>query len=169
MGLFGNNRNVDKFQKTLDKVDFQLCGGGAGSTQTIIPAVFNRIGAYTVPAQQRFAFGYGSSTQSMNQGYLYVQLIDAVAAAAMTGSVRLVQENANGTRKIVVFEEREEILHGALADRQLKVALPEKTQFPLIGEDSNLVIEYLPDAALALANDLDHDASTVYIPVTIYQ
>lgn len=167
--LFGNSRNrKDKFTKTLDKVDFQLCGGGALATQTIIAGVYNRIGAYTVPAQQQFAFGYGSAAQSMNQGYLYVELIDA-AVAAMPGNVRLVQENATGTRKIVVFEEREEVLHGALADRQLKVALPEQAQFPLIGEDSNLVIEYLPDAALALAADLDHDGSTVYIPVTVYQ
>lgn len=167
--LFGNSRNrKDKFTKTLDKVDFQLCGGGALATQTIIAGVYNRIGAYTVPAQQQFAFGYGSAAQSMNQGYLYVELIDA-AVAAMPGNVRLVQENATGTRKIVVFEEREEVLHGALADRQLKVALPEQVQFPLIGEDSNLVIEYLPDAALALAADLDHDGSTVYIPVTVYQ
>jgi len=156
---------AQSFRKTLSKNDFALAGGvTASDTQSITSGDWNVIGEFTVPAQQRYAYGQGSPDRPSNQGYLYAELVDdATSPTEITGTVRLVQEDANGLKKFVVYEEQEEVLHGNKSDRQQKQALPEQVQYPLVGEDSRMKIEFDPSADATL----NHGNSTIYIPVTV--
>jgi len=151
------------FRKTLDKSNFELANG-SGSTQSVTTGDWNVIGSFSVPPQQRYAYGQGSPDRPSNQGYLYVEIMDdATSPAEIEGLVRLVQEDANGLKKFVVYEQQEAVLHGSTSDRQQKQALPEQVQYPLVGEDSNLKVEFDPSAD----NTVSHDNSTVYVPVTV--
>jgi len=174
MSMFGWLKNViggvtsvsgaRGFPKTLTKVEFNLAGG---STQTIVAGVWNQVGAFVVPAQQKYRFGYGNPSQPDNQGYLYIDLKDNSATPVqIEGKIRLIYSDASGLRKDVIFEDRTNRLRGSTTDRKLMIPLPET---PWNGradgfakEDDRLIIEIMPDvsATLSYAN------STVYIPAT---
>lgn len=152
---------TNAFKKTLDKSDFGVAGG-SGSTQSITSGDWNNVGSFTIPPQQAYSYGYGNANQPSNQGYLYI-LFQNTTPSEITGKVRLVQEDANGLKKFVVYEEQEEVLHGDQSDRQKKQALPEQVQYPLVGEDSRMKIEFDPTSD----DSLSYDNSTVYVPVTV--
>lgn len=160
-GMLGQGKQVARgFQKILTASDI-LSSSDVTITDT---NNFVRIGSYTVPAQTKVRFGYGLANQPYNQGYMYVKLVDD-GAADEDGVLRLVQENATGTRKIVVWEGRTEELDGDANDKNKRIALPEKMEFPLVGEDSILALEFKADGA----DIIDVSACTVRIPVTVYQ
>lgn len=176
-GLGGGMRKrapANVFKKVLSGGDWNLAAG------VLCPAgVWTVIGSYTVPAQQAYRFGFGSAAFPDNQGYMYIAVYDDTAATSLEleGSIRLVQRNAQGTITLVVAEFRSEQLKGSVNNRQLMIALPEQAQFPLVGEDSVLEIQFLGDiadttvlwgAAVAAAPPVDPpDACNV--PVTVYQ
>ena len=147
------------FKKTLDKSDFGLADE---STQSVSNGKWNVIGEFTVPPQQKYAYGYGSSKAQANQGYLYLFIKDDTDTE-IEGKVRLVQEDANGLKKFVVYEEQEAVLHGDQSDRQQKNPLPEQAGYPLVGEDSRMKIEFNPESDSATS----YTNSKVYIPVTV--
>lgn len=164
MGLFsklgGKTRGStqNKFMKVLDNTDL-----GVGNTTCTLTQWYKFGTGYTVPAQQMIRFGYGTPELPDNQGYLYVHAADG--AADFIGKVRLVQSNAQETIKYVVAEFNVAATHGSLTNKAMMIALPEQTQFPMVGEDSLIWLELFPTTAgdiALLAN------STVYIPVTIY-
>lgn len=162
------------FKKTLSGLDWNLAAG------VLCPAgVWTVIGQYVVPAQQAYRFGFGSAQFPDNQGYIYLAVFDDTGATSEVenGTIRLVQRNAQGTVSLVVAEFRTEQLYGAVADRQMQIALPEQTQFPLVGEDSVLEIQFMADdeditvlwgAAIAAAPPLV-PVDACNIPVTVYQ
>ena len=165
MGLFGKmggkgrGSTQARFMKVLDKGDLNI----ADFTLTVIDTWYKLGTGYTVPAQQTIHFGYGTPELPDNQGYLYVHLADA--GADLTGKVRLVQSNAQETVKFVIAEFNLASTHGSVTNKAMMIALPEQTQFPLVGEDSVVYLEASCDAvdAITIAD------STIYIPVTIYQ
>lgn len=134
--------------------------------------VWTRIWEKTVPAQMQMAWGFGSPAMPDNQGFLWFAILD-VTTDWSVGVVRLVQENHNRTVKLVVAEIPDSQLHSvtvtslataALLNRNEMIALPEKIEFPLVGEDSRIGIEYNLITAATAA-----DAAGFKIPVTTYQ
>ena len=136
--------------------------------------VFQPIGRFTVPAQQLYRFGFGAAAFPDNQGYLHIAVYDntAVNSVIVEGSIRLIQRNAQGTVQLVVAEFRTETLRGSATNRQQMIALPEQTQFALVGEDSVLELQMSPDAAVTIVDVAIGTAAGLdiwNIPVTVYQ
>jgi len=109
-----------------------------------------------------------------NQGYMHFAAYDDTATNSVVedGSLRLVQRNAQGTVQLVVAEYRTEQLRGSVSNRQQMVALPEQTQFPVVGEDSILELQLKPDAADSIVKTAIGTAAGLdiwNIPVTVYQ
>jgi len=154
----------DTAYNTAAKV-FALIGAAAH-------ADFLKIWQMTVPAQQLIHWGYGSAALPHNQGYLWFASLN-INLDWDVGILRLVQANARETRVMVVAEIPDRALHTTTVttlatatptNRNEMIALPEKVEFPLIGEDSKLILTYaLMTAATA------HDACGFEIPITIYQ
>lgn len=128
-----------------------------------------------VPPQQRIRWGFGSPATPQNQGYMWFYSCD-VGVTLTTGILRLVQANARQTKVLTVLEIDDTALHAALAgagillpalpllNKNEKVALPEKREFPLVGEDSLLQLWYYP-----IARGLIDTNCNFSIPVTVYQ
>jgi len=135
-------------------------------------ADFLKIWQLTVPAQRLMRWGYGSAALQHNQGYMWFCFLD-VAADFDVGILRLVQANARETKIIVVAEIPDQSLHGTDVTTLVTatptninemIPLPEKVEYPFIGEDSLLILTYaLITAATA------HDGGNFQIPVTIYE
>ena len=136
-------------------------------------SVWTKIWEMTVPAQQTIAWGFGSPAFPDNQGYMWFVSMN-IAGTFQVGELRLVQCNSRETKVITVGEFDDTRLHGtdvttlALAtpvDKKEMMALPEKVEFPVIGEDSKLQLWYRCITASAVAED----AVGFSIPVTIRQ
>lgn len=136
-------------------------------------SVWTKIWEMTVPAQQQIAWGFGSPAFPDNQGYMWFCSLN-IAGSFQVGELRLVQAKARETLSKVVAEFDDSRLHGTdvttLAsatpvNKKEMMALPEKVEFPLIGEDSLMQLWYRCITASAVAED----AVGFSIPVTIYQ
>jgi len=136
-------------------------------------AGFVKIWEMTVPAQQRMSWGFGSPGLPHNQGYMWFAALN-INVDWDVGILRLVQAKANDVgQRYVVAEIPDSALHTTTVttlatarptDRNTMIALPEKVEFPLIGEDSKLQLHYaLLDTATT------HDAVGFDIPITVYQ
>ena len=131
--------------------------------------VYWRIWEMTIPAQQFVHWGYGSPATPQNQGYMFFYA--ASAAAFDVGVLRLIQENARRTHTIPVAELADVGLHAQVAaiadasliDKNEMVALPEKVEYPLVGEDSRIALDYRPDVLVV------ETQSAFKIPITVYQ
>lgn len=155
------------FRKTLDKDDMNLAGG-SGTQSLEGDGEQNTIAEYQIPPQQTYRYGYGTAQREANQGYLFVDLKDdASSPANISGKVRLVQEDANGLNKKVVFEEQADVLNGSESDRTQKIPLPEQINFPQVGEDSYMKVEFYPVASSP--GSLSYSNSTIYVPTTVRQ
>ena len=166
MGLFGKlggkgrGSTQARFMKVLDKGDLNVAIQAFAVEDT-----WYKLGAgYVVPAQQTIHFGYGTPELPDNQGYLYINIADA--GADVVGKIRLVQSNAQETVKFVIAEFNLASTHGSVTNKAMMIALPEQTQFPLVGEDSVVYLELSADNAADAMTIVD---STIYVPVTIYQ
>ena len=164
VGLVTPVSAVKGFPKTLTKAEFNLA---QGSTQVLVAGVWNQIGEFVIPAQQKYRYGYGSPKEPDNQGYLYIDLKDNSATPVQVeGTIRLVYSDASGLRKQVIFEDRTNRLRGSTVDKKLMIPLPETPcglrPDGFANEDDKLIIEIKPDtsATLSYAN------STIYIPAT---
>ena len=135
-------------------------------------SVWTLIWEMTVPAQQQIRWGFGSPNQPMNQGYMWFCSMD-VTTDYQTGVLRLVQANARQTRQMTVLEIDDSRLHlNAVAtlaastpiDKNEMIALPEKIEFPKVGEDSLMQLWYRCVTAATA-----EDAVGFSIPCTVYQ
>ena len=141
-----------------------IAAGAAGGPWTLIWQTI-------VPAQQQMRWGYGSPATPQNQGYMWFYSVD-VTVDVTVGVLRLVQANARQTDVRTVLEINDEALHTAvntlvglpLLDKNQMIALPEKREFPKVGEDSLMQLWYrIVTAATA------EDTVNFSIPVTVYQ
>ena len=161
------------------RTDLQIADGDTSyDTEAEVVALIGAAGVWTtiweltVPAQQAIHWGYGSPMTPANQGYMWFAMLDAGTDWSV-GTLRLVQQNARKTRKIVVAEIADNALHSttvttiataALLNKEEMYALPEKVEYPLVGEDSFLTLEYSLITAATTA-----DAAGFKIPITVYQ
>lgn len=135
-------------------------------------SVFTKIWQKTVPAQQEMAWGFGNPLTPHNQGYMWFCSLDT-NVDFQVGVLRLVQANARETKVFVVREVDDTSLHGTTVttlatatptDINTKVALPEQTQFPKVGEDSLLQLWYRCITAATAEDNIGFS-----IPATVYQ
>lgn len=135
-------------------------------------SVWTKIWEKTVPAQQQIRWGFGSPALPMNQGYMWFASLDS-GTAFQTGKVRLVQANARETIVKTVLEVDDSRLHTATSttlatatplDKNEMIALPEKVEFPKVGEDSMLQVWYRCIAVATAEDDVGFS-----IPCTVYQ
>jgi len=140
----------------------------------IVAGQFVKIWQMTIPAQQMLHWGFGSPALPHNQGYLWFVLSDADVGHS-EGMLRLVQANARETKRLVVAEFDSTNLHGSWVTGKTAIyfrltsindmmALPEKVDFPFVGEDSKLILEYKETTTPTTA-----DIGEFSIPVTVYQ
>lgn len=150
-----------------------LCGAACATAADGFVKVWQTV----VPAQQMMHWGFGSAALHENQGYIYCSILE-VGAGQGEGLIRLCQANARETKKIIVAEldvTRLAVMQAAAwtvalarpTDRNIHMLpLPEKVEYPLVGEDSILSIEYYHTAGVAIAG---LNSMVFSIPVTIYQ
>lgn len=152
----------NKFQRVLDKslADLDIVTADV----TTVAGQWVDVGTgFTVPAQTLARTGYGDQEHPDNQGVLYLYFEDT-SAAETVGRVRIVQRNAQETRSLVIGEWNLASTHGSKTNRAMMIALPEQTQFPMVGEDSKIILQCFTVAA----SSVDKDNSFVYVPVTLY-
>lgn len=161
------------------RTDVQVVDGDAAydTAAEVIAAigsagVWTTIWEMTIPAQQAVHWGYGSPVTPQNQGYMWFAIADAGTDWSV-GVLRLAQTNARRTRKVPVSEIADNALHSttvtslataALLDKNSMYALPEKTEYPLVGEDSLIQLDYKLITAATTA-----DVAGFKIPITVYQ
>jgi len=155
--ILGGNRTQNKFSKTYTKEDFNVEDLAPSSTD------WRELGEHEVTAQQTVRYGYGNAEHPDNQGFLYIKLEDD-GGNELEGKIRLAQINALETKKIVVYEERTEVLKGSLNDKSKKIAFPEQAQFPRVGESSMLILEVKMDET----TEISASDSTMLVPVSVY-
>jgi hypothetical protein len=161
-GLGGQGSGPKPFKRTLTEADF------FSVDVSITVSKWNVIGEKVVPAQQQLAWGYGDEEHPANQGYLYISIKDnAGTPVQLEGLVRLAQANANETNVVIIAEHRTEDIRGSKTDRDLKIPLPEATDYPLVGEDSKLQLLFYPDNVGAGVAGIDE--CEFLLPVSVYQ
>jgi len=135
-------------------------------------SAWTKVWEKTVPAQQSMRWGYGSPALPHNQGYMWFCSLDS-ATDFQVGVLRLCISNARETLRQVVAEIDDTRLHGTTVttlatatplDRNQMIALPEKVEFPLVGEDSKLQLFYRCITAATAEDNVGFS-----IPCTIYQ
>jgi len=164
------------FRKHLGITDGDAAYDAMADVLAIIGAlaagsVWTKIWEKTVPAQQAFRWGFGSPATPHNQGYMYFYSID-VTVDMQIGVLRLVQAKALETVSYVVLEIDDTRLHTATntaagiipTSINDMMALPEKVEFPKVGEDSLLQLWYRCVTAATA-----EDTVGFSIPVTCYQ
>lgn len=134
-------------------------------------ADFFKIWQHTVPAQRLTAWGYGSPALQRNQGFMWFTSLLPTTDFDV-GTLRIIQAKAREHTSMVVAELPDEGLHTAdfasliaatPGNINEKLPFPEKVEFPLIGEDSLMILTYALEVASA-----GHTAAGFEIPVTIY-
>ena len=143
-----------EFPRTLTETDLI-------ADTAVVTGKYNLLGTgYTIPAQQEYWVGQGGGNEPMNQGYIYVYLkVDGGTEA--TGKVRIAVYTANDELKGIIYEEEEEILHGDLADRNKKQALPVDRSIKA-GKDDYIAVLFKPDSAVTITVS----DSIILLPVT---
>jgi hypothetical protein len=139
-------------------------------------AEFQTIATYKCPAQVTIRVGYGTLALPDSCGYFYLSLMNGVDASPVevTGKVRVIVTNNQGTKISVIGEWDESALHGSLTDRRLKIPIPESN--PPIGQDSYIKVQAMPlvihVAAGANADNLGWGPNTaqqseIHLPITL--
>jgi len=140
----------------------------------VVAGQFVKIWEKTIPAQQMVHFGFGAPNLPFNQGYMWFVMSDADEKHS-EGVLRLRQANARETDSRVVAEFDTLNLHISwvtgkaadyhkITDKNSMMALPEKVEFPFVGEDSKLILEYKE-----LITPTASDVVGFSIPITVYQ
>ena len=163
------------FKTALVPTDGDLGAGEPAAMIAILAAMaagdIALIWTMTVPAQQQVRWGFGSPATPMNQGYMWWGFCSA--AAYIQGKLRLIQANARRTKVYAVAELDSGQLHEETGvytvaamrqtDKNTMMALPEKREFPKVGEDSLLQLEYECTTAVVVT------LGSFVIPITVYQ
>lgn len=135
-------------------------------------SVWTKIWEKTCPAQQQLRWGFGNPALPMNQGYMWFCSLDTNVDFQI-GVLRLVQANARETIVKTVLEVDDSRLHtndvttpatATPTNKNEMIALPEKVEFPKIGEDSLLQLWYRCITAATA-----EDTCGFSIPLTVYQ
>lgn len=135
-------------------------------------SAWTKVWQKSVPAQQQYRWGFGSPALPHNQGYMWFCSIDS-GTDFEVGVLRLVQANSRETKVYTVMEIDDSRLHGTTVttlttatpvDLNQMIAVPEKIEFPLVGEDSKLQLYYRCVTAATAEDNVGFS-----IPVTIYQ
>jgi len=142
---------IGRYQRSLAHTDWwdsALETDTSNHEITCTAGQFVVIGRYQVKPRQRIHFGFGIAGQDANQGYMYLALYDDTATNSVLeeGKVRLTLRSYDNFRIVPVGEWRTEQLRGDKNDKAKQIALPEQVQFPWVGEDSYLAIEFCSDA-----------------------
>lgn len=136
-------------------------------------SVWTKIWEMTVPAQQQIRWGFGSPATPHNQGYMWFCSLNE-GGTFQEGKLRLVQNTARETMPKYVIEVDDTRLHTGTvttlatarpSNINEMMALPEKREFPKVGEDSRLQLWYRCITPSTVAED----NVGFSIPVTIYQ
>lgn len=154
------NAGPSSFNQSLKTGHFDSFGGTMQANQ------WNRLAEFTVPAQERYRWGYGRAINPENQGHMYVYLQDG-SSNEVIGSLRIGQTNAQETTKLVVYENESDTMHGSKSDRTQQQPLPEQVDKPKVGRDSKLILEFNPDADTPVT--IDEAQTDVILPVTTYE
>ena len=162
------------FKTSLVPTDGDLGAGEPAAMIAILAAMVAGqqllLWTLTVPAQQEIRWGFGSPATPMNQGYMWWGF--SSAAAYIEGKLRLVQANARTTKVFTVAELDANQLRGDVAftvigmrqtNKNDMMALPEKREFPKVGEDSLLQLWFECTTAVVVT------VGSFSIPVTVYQ
>lgn len=135
-------------------------------------SVWTKIWERTTRAQEQMRWGFGSPQLPHNQGYMWFCSIDT-GTDFQVGVLRLVQAKARETVSYVVLEVDDTRLHGPTvttlttatpSNINEMMALPEKVEFPKVGEDSLLQLWYRCVTAATAEDDVGFS-----IPATAYQ
>lgn len=135
-------------------------------------SVWTKIWQKTIPAQQAYRWGFGSPATPHNQGYMWFCSLDS-GTDFEVGVLRLVQANSRETKVFTLMEIDDTRLHGTTVttlatatpvDINQMMALPEKVEFPKVGEDSKIQLFYRCVTAATAEDNVGFS-----IPVTIYQ
>ena len=135
-------------------------------------SAFAKIWEKTVEAQTDYRWGYGSPATPHNQGYLWFCSLDT-NVDFQVGVLRLVQANYKETKVYTVLEVDDSRLHTTTittlttatpTDINTMIALPEKVEFPKVGEDSKLQLWYRCITAATTEDNVGFS-----IPVSVYQ
>lgn len=134
-----------------------------GDTIDVTEGDFTKVAQFTVPAQERYRWGYGAAENPENQGYIYVDLQNSTPNE-IDGSIRIQQRDAQ-EREVRTVEELEIAqLRASKSDRSQMIPLPEQVQQPKVGRDSKLALSVDPDAD----DTVDWTESEVILPTAVY-
>ena len=169
MGILNNilprqSAGKQKFVRVLSTADWLT------ANKTIVAAVWNEFGSYTVPAQQEITFGSNDPVggASIAGRSTYIRIDSGVAGGTqLQGKIRFVLTNANQTNSVVVLEENTRKFSADQNDRTKAVLIPE---YPLKAkEDSLLKLQFYPESGSTGTLDFDGTNTLLLIPVTVYQ
>lgn len=169
----GGAQVIGRYQRTFSHADWwDSALETAANYITCTAAQWVVIGRYQVKPRQRCHFGFGIAGQDANQGYMYLALYDDTATNSVLeeGKVRLTLRSYDYFQIIPVAEFRTEELRGSSTLKTQMKALPEQVQFPWVGEDSYLCIEFASDATDGIAKTAIGTAAGLdiwNIPVTV--
>ena len=161
VGVLDGDAAYDTVAEVAAIIDAQAAGG-----------IFELIWQMTIPAQQQIRWGFGSPEFQVNQGFMWFAALD-ITVGFQEGILRLVQANARETRVLTVLEVQTNGLHTqtntTLAtatpnDRNQQLALPEKVEFPKVGQDSLLQLWFRTTLVTTTVDQVGFQ-----IPITIYQ
>lgn len=134
-----------------------------GDTVDVTAGGFTKVAQFTVPAQERYRWGYGAAKNPENQGYIYVDLQDGTPNP-IDGSIRIQQRDAQ-EREVRTVEELEIAqLRASKSDRSQMIPLPEQIQQPKVGRDSKLALAIDPDSDATV----NWSNSEVILPTAVY-
>jgi len=165
MALFNFGRSQAKpagFKRVLTNTDF----GMGGSDITITGSQYNKVGEFTVPAQQIISVGSndptGGGSIAGTAGYVR---FDRPTGTQTHGLLRVAVTNANETNTVIVVEEQSRRWSADQTDRTKAVLLPES--MVKAREDSRIQLLWKP--ATAGENIVNGSSTLVLLPVTVYQ
>jgi len=136
---------------------------------TCQPSIYTPIATMTVPAQQQITWGKGVVTANGadTRGLVYISLkTNDTTPVAKNGFVRFYITDANDSKPRLIFEERTDLLSVTQSDITTGYRLGEIST--RAGQDSKLVIKFLPDSATAVTLGFDTNESVISVPQTVY-
>lgn len=138
----------------------------------LVDGEFVELAYFTVPAQTGYTWGYGEPAEgkSDNQGRIYFDALSTDenadgSADDVVGRIRLESRNAVGKNKEDHGTFHTSELEQTLTDRRTWPFLPE-ANMPIIGEDSQLVMQFEYDSSASVGTKVDQTNSTFRASVT---
>jgi len=162
---------LNNYKQSLTDVDFNLDSSDATDDVTVTAGKWNKVVAYTVPAQQAVAVGYNEAAQGgLQGGIVYVRFDNASGGGQIEGKIRVAVTDANEVNRRVLVEDTTARFSASATDRNSALLLPE--QAIRAKEDSKIEIWLYPESLSGgmATGDVDaSDADTkIQLPVTVF-